>query len=292
MTTNGRISEAFVTRSERRPRRAILLEEAADGVDDGLLFVVAEFGVDGEGEDFGGGALGFGEVAGAVAKVAESVLLVQAERVVDLAADVLAGEVGAEFVAAGGADDVLVEDVLGAWVRVREHDAVGDGFGGFGRCLHSDARREEELVVAGGEGASLLVPGGQIAEFDLEDGGLEGVETGVPADFVVIVAAGHAVGAQGAGVLVELRGARGEEAGVAESGEVFGGIEAESSGVAEGAGGSSIPGCAPGLGGVLDEGEVRVLVLQCLEGVEVRALAVEMDGQDGLDVLVAGLGER
>ena len=36
-------------------------------MDDGLLFVFAEFGVDGEGEDFGGGLLGVGEVAEFVA---------------------------------------------------------------------------------------------------------------------------------------------------------------------------------------------------------------------------------
>ena len=45
--------------------------ESADGVDDGLLFVVAEFGVDGEGEDFGGSTFGVGEVAGFVAEFFE-----------------------------------------------------------------------------------------------------------------------------------------------------------------------------------------------------------------------------
>ena len=44
-----------------------LAVEVADGFDYGLLFVFAEFGVDGQGEDFGGGAFGFGEVAWFVA---------------------------------------------------------------------------------------------------------------------------------------------------------------------------------------------------------------------------------
>ena len=147
-------------RHEVQDRTNCLRVEAADGFDDGLLFVVAEFGVDGEREDFGGGALGLGEVARAVAEVAESVLLVETERVVNLAADVFVGEVGAEVVAARGADDVLVEDVLGAGMRVGENDAVGDGFGRFGAGLDGDAGCEEELVVACGEGAALLVPRG------------------------------------------------------------------------------------------------------------------------------------
>ncbi len=98
--------------------------EGADGVDDGLLFVVAEFGVDGEGEDFGGGAFGVGEVAGFVAEVFEGGLQVEGDGVVDLAADVAGGEVGAEGVAARGADDVLVEDGCGARVGVGQDDAV------------------------------------------------------------------------------------------------------------------------------------------------------------------------
>jgi len=89
------------------------------------LLVFAELGVDGESEDFGGGAFGFGEVAGFVAEGREGGLLVEAEGVVDLGADVVGGEVGAELVAAVGADDVLVEDVLGAGVGPGQDDAVG-----------------------------------------------------------------------------------------------------------------------------------------------------------------------
>jgi hypothetical protein len=45
--------------------------EAADGFDYGLLFVVAEFGVDGQGEYFGGGEFGLGKIAGLIAEVME-----------------------------------------------------------------------------------------------------------------------------------------------------------------------------------------------------------------------------
>ncbi len=250
------------------------------------MFVFAEFGVEGQGEDLGGGAFGFGKVSGVIAEGCEGGLLVEAEGIVDFGADRFGGEVGSEVVAAGGADDVLVEDVLGAGVGVGQDDAGGPGV--LGRGEGGDAGGEEELVVAGGEVAAALVPGGQVAEFDLEDGGLEGVESGVPADFVVEVAARHAVGAEGAGAGVEGGGAGGDEAGVAEGGEVFSGVEAEGGGVAEGACGDGVPGGAEGLGGVLDEQEAGMLELEGDEGVEVGALTVEVNGEDGLDVGAAG----
>ena len=98
--------------------------EGADGFDDGLLFVVAEFGVDGQGEDFGGGAFGVGEVAGLVAEVFERGLQMEGDGVVDFAADAMGGEVVAQCVAARGADDVLVEDVGGAGIGVGKDDAI------------------------------------------------------------------------------------------------------------------------------------------------------------------------
>lgn len=167
-----------------------------------------------------------GEVALLVAETGQAGLQVQRHGVVDLAADLAVGEVLAEFVAARGADDVLVEDVAGA--------RIGDGedYAFFCEC-----RREigvaEELVVAGGVVAALLVPLGKIAEFDLEDGGLKAVETGVPADLFVIVAATHSMGAKDSCVVVDLRGVGGDQACVTHSAEIFCGIEAEGCCVAE-----------------------------------------------------------
>ncbi len=149
--------------------------------------------------------------------------------VVDLSADAVGGEVGAEVVAAGGADDVLVEDVGGAGVGVGQDDAVG-GVVRAGRG--GEAGGAELGVVGGGEGAASAVAGGDVAEFDFEDGGLEGVEAGVPADLVVEVALAHAVGAEHGGALGEGCVVGGDEAGVAEGGEVFGGVEAEGGDVA------------------------------------------------------------
>ena len=74
-----------------------------------------------------GGGFADGEVALLVAEGGEAGLEMEREGVVDLAADFLVGEVLAECVAAGGADDVLVEDVAGAWVGDGEDDAFVDG---------------------------------------------------------------------------------------------------------------------------------------------------------------------
>jgi len=70
----------------------------------------------------------------------------------------------------------------------------------------------EELVGSGLEVAATLVALGKVAEFDLEDGGLEGVEAGVPADLVRGNSGGHAVGAEGPGTGVEFAAGRGDEA--------------------------------------------------------------------------------
>ena len=117
----------------------------------------------------------------------------------------------------------------------------------------------EELVVAGGVVAALLVPLGEVAEFDFEDGGLDGVEPGVPADLVVIVAAAHAVGAKDAGVVVNRGGSSSDEAGVSHGTQIFCGIEAEGGGIAKGSCGDSIPCGSEGLGCVFDEDEVVIL---------------------------------
>ena len=61
--------------------------EGADGFYYGLLFVVAEFGVDGEGQHLVGGLLCDGEGSGGVAEGAKGFLEVQRERVVDLCGD-------------------------------------------------------------------------------------------------------------------------------------------------------------------------------------------------------------
>ena len=141
-----------------------------------MLFVFAEFGVEGKGEDLGGGALGLGEVSGTVAEEGKRGLEVEGERIVDFGSDARCGKSGAELVAAGSADDVLMEDVLRARVGVGEDQAVGDSGGVFRGGHGGDARGQEELMVSRGEVATSLIPPGDVLQFDPEDGGLDGVE--------------------------------------------------------------------------------------------------------------------
>ena len=82
-------------------------------------------------------------------------------------------------------------------------------------------------------------------------------------------------------MVVDGRGGGGDEAGVTVCAEVFGGVEAEGGGVAEGSGGGAVPGGSEGLGGVFDEEEL-VALLEAAKDIHISALAVEVDGEDGL----------
>ena len=148
----------------------------------------------------------------------------------------------------------------------------------------------EERVVATGNVVAGMVPGVDVAELDGEDGALEAVHAGVPADFVVVVAAAHAVLTEHFGALGEVAGVGGDHAGVACGTEVFGGIEAEGGDVAEGSGFDSTPLGAPGLGGVFDEREVALLG-DAGEGSPVSTLAKEVNGEDGADGVSLGAVE-
>ena len=202
------------------------------------------------------------------------------EGVVDLTSDSPISEVLAELVSPRRSDYVLMKDVACAWIAEGKNNSffhIGSG----------QVRLTQEFIIAGGVGVALLVPLRQIPQLHFEDGGLEAIETGVPSDLVVIVAAAHPVCAQDASVVVDCGRSSGDEAGVAHGAEIFCGVEAERGGVAERSGGSVIPGCSEGLGSVFDEEDVVVL-FQGRECVPVGALAVEMDWEDGFDVSAGG----
>ena len=110
-----------------------------------MLLIFAQLGEDGQGQDFAGGALGFGETAFRVAETLERRLQMERDGVVDLRADFALGEELAQAVAAVGADDVLVPDVMGARNLVGQDDAVGRIRAGF-----DQTRRVKEGVIAAG----------------------------------------------------------------------------------------------------------------------------------------------
>src|ERR1035438_2898882 len=138
----------------------------------------------------------------------------------------------------------------------------------------------KKAVVALGRLAAGLVPALDVLELDGEDGALEAVHAGVPADLIMVVAALHAVLAESADPLGQLAGIGGDHAGVAGGAQVLGGIKAEGGDVAEAPGFHSVPLGAVGLGGVFDELELALTSDTGKRG-PVGWLAVEVDGEDG-----------
>jgi len=242
-----------------------------------LLLVFAEFGEDGQGEDFAGGALCFREAAFFVSETLQRRLQMERDGVVDLRADFALGEELTQAVAARGADDVLMPDVSGARNLVGQDDAVGGIRAGF-----DETRRMKERVIAAGDGAAELVPAVDVLELDGEDRTLEAVHAGVPSDFVVIVAAAHSVLAQHAGALGDFVGVGGDHAGIPRRAEIFGGIKAEGSGVTERACMHALPLSSPSLRGVFNELEIA-LFCDAGERRKIGALAVKMNGEDGVE---------
>ena len=131
-----------------------------------------------------------------VAERFQAFLQMQWKRVEDLAADLVLAEVCAQVVSSWGANDVLVEDVFGAGIGVGQDDAFGSGRAGkICDC--------EKPVIERGQLATPLIPGGNAAQLHLKNSGLNRVQARIPADFLMEVAATHAVGAQDARMVIE-----------------------------------------------------------------------------------------
>ena len=118
-------------------------------------------------------------------------------------------------------------------------------------------------------------------EFDAEDGALNAFHAVVVADFVVIIADGGAVFAQGAGAFFKGGIIGQQRPALAAGAEVFAGIKAEAREVAEGAHGFAFVFRAVRLGGVFHHGET-VPPGEGEDGIQVKGVAVKVDGQDGL----------
>ena len=128
----------------------------------------------------------FGQAAGAVAEALEALLQVERNRVVDLRADFLFREMRTQGVAAavGHAHDVLIPHVSAARRDQRQReDAIEPGHG-------------EQLAVTARVRLATSGPIVEMAELDVEHGGLQRVEPAVDADDLVMIARLHAVSAQ------------------------------------------------------------------------------------------------
>src|SRR5579863_2487585 len=171
--------------------RAGSAQEVGDGMNHSLLFVFPQLGKDGQSENFACRALSLREIAFAIAERLESLLKMQRNRIEDLAPDLTSGQKFTELVAAGATNHILVPGVPAAGNFAGKNDAVSRHRTGFSKPCGA-----EERVVPVGQLMALLVPSVHVLELYFEDRGLETVEPRVPAEFVMVIAAAHAVLAQ------------------------------------------------------------------------------------------------
>lgn len=196
--------------------------------------------------------------------------------IVNFRSDTLCGEMGLEFVAAGATDCVLVEDMP----RL---------IGGDSRQANGRIHFAEQAGVAGGVALPGFGPSIEELHFDLQDGGLQRVDTRIDADKLVDVLGASAVEA-GLGENAGQRGVVGRDhAAVAPAAEVLAGIETEAAHGADGAAAAAFVLGADGLGRVLyDDGAMTGSNLE--EGVHVGGAAKQMHGLDGPNVPMAPQG--
>jgi len=176
-----------------------------------------------------------------------ALLTVWGDRVMNDSLYAIVGEIVQKLVAAGAEDG---EDMI---------DAAG-------RCWQDNGRVRHLIYIYSSYFSATLVVGIKVTQFDIEDGSLEFVETGVTALIVEDVFLTRAVVSKGADNVGEGGIIRGDGSAVAEGAEVLAGVEAVGGGVAEGAGETTrgnriartIGGtrAAVGLGVVFDKQEV------------------------------------
>src|ERR1700694_5778732 len=140
-----------------------------------------------------------------------------------------------------GANYVLVEDMF----RLGCGCGQGHRMQGIDMCRCSACAREsnpmQEMVVGGGQFAAALVPLLDMAPLDAENCALGGAHAGVPANLLMVVAAGRAVITQALHMLARLKVRGGCGSGVAKCAEVLGRVKAEGGGTAKGSGVAPLP---------------------------------------------------
>ena len=144
---------------------------------------------------------------------------------------------------------------------------------------NDDGRRGEALVVTGGELAATLCPRVEMGELRAEDRRLERVEAAVPPTAHRVVLGLLSVVPQEPGALGGRWVGRRHGAAVAEGAEVLRRVEAEGGRVGDRAGTRSAVLGADRLGSILDHLEI-VRAGKREDPIEIRALAVEVDGED------------
>ena len=182
-----------------------------------------------------------------------------------------------------GADYILVEDVL----------CLGRGCGQSKRmrCIdicRCSARAGEsgllqKMIVGCRDLAAALVPLLDETQFDAQHRALDSVHAGVPANLLVVVAAGRTVIPQPLHVLAHIKVHGGRGSGIAKCAEILGWVKAEGRGASQGSGMAPIPCGSKGLRGIFDDHEL-VGGGNCVKGVSIHTLAVEMHGHDAFEI--------
>ena len=154
-------------------------EGCGDGGYDGALLFFGELRINRKREYFPAGVFRFGKISLGVFQVFECFLQVQRNRVIDFRGDSLGAKFFAKSVAVLYPDCKLIVD-------------MGEVGGLFGADYFSGQMKFfEKAAVTCRVSAAGLVPIVQVAKFDAEDGGLQGVEATVQAeDFVDVSVAG------------------------------------------------------------------------------------------------------
>src|ERR1700733_5166937 len=160
-------------------------------MDDPLLLVFAYLREHGQGKNFASGAFGFREAAFAVAERLEGLLQGQGGRGIALRADLARGEKLAQLVPPGCPDHILMPHVSAEGDLFGQHQAVARIRTGFGQSC-----RAKKLVIASGHTAPCLVPVFNVPKLDREHRSLKTVHARVPAHFIVVIPAPHAMLAQ------------------------------------------------------------------------------------------------
>src|SRR5690606_27317715 len=141
---------------------------------------------DREGENFAAGAFGLRQIAGLVAEVAEALLKVQRDRIIDRGADLLGLERRKDRVPTTSADasDVLIEDVppFGQDRRRRE--------------MTDQPLSLELLLIASSVALTGRGPVIEVPQLHSQNRCLQGVEAAVEANLDVVVSARVAVHAK------------------------------------------------------------------------------------------------
>ena len=226
------------------------------------------FGEDGEAQDLIGELFGDGAICGG--EMGEAGLFVKSFGIINFVADFGGAQVGGEGVA--------------AFARGEAHGELIPRMAGRGGGQNEVGRAGKERLVLRGVAGAQGDPFVELGLLYAEQRGLEFIKSKIAADGFVMIFGLGTVGAQEAGAIGEGIVAGGQQTGVAQRAEVFGGIKTECAKVAHAADGDAFPRGALCLRGVLNDVQ-RVRFGELADGGHIGGLSKKVDGENGLGAL-------